>query len=69
MAVVTLFPSGAPEVELTGWTNAANAHSDDGVYATAAPNKNGAIASRYISHGFDAQLPADAVIDKVQVIY
>lgn len=69
MAVVTLFPA-ANETETTGWTNPNNAHADDGVYATAAPaGKNTNVATRYLTFGFDAQIPAGSSITKIQIIY
>ena len=68
MAVTTRFPT-ANEIETTGWTNPNNAHADDGVYATAAPGKNGAIGSRWLTFGFDGDIPAGATITKVQIIY
>lgn len=68
MTVSTQFPT-ANEVETTGWTNPSNAHADDGSYATAAPGKNGAIGTRYLTFGFDAVIPSTDTISKVQIIY
>lgn len=68
MTVVTLFPT-ANEVAVTGLTNPNNDHADDGSYATCAPAKNTIISTRYKTFGFDAQLPSNAIITKVQVIY
>mgnify|MGYP001608609241 CR=1 FL=1 len=68
MTVSTQFPT-ANEVETTGWTDPNNAHADDGVYATAAPAKNGAIGTRWLTFGFDAVIPATDAVSKVQIIY
>lgn len=68
MAVSTRFPT-ANEVETTGWTDPNNAHADDGVYATAAPGKNGAIGTRWLTFGFDGAIPANSTIDAVKIIY
>jgi len=68
MTVSTRFPT-ANEVETTGWTNPNNAHADDGVYATAAPGKNAAIGTRYLTFGFDAAIPSGDAIDAVKIIY
>lgn len=68
MPVITRFPA-TNEIETTGWTNPNNAHADDGSYATAAPAKNGAIGTRWLTFGFDNAIPAGASITTVKIIY
>lgn len=69
MAVVTLFPTTNAAYSGAGLTNPNNAHSDNAIYATAAPAKNANLGTRYGTFGFDAQIPAAASITKVQLIY
>jgi hypothetical protein len=70
MAVVTQYPaSNAAHGALGQLTNPANAYSDNGVYATAAPGKNVTKANEYGTFGFDVILPASCTIDKIQIIY
>lgn len=70
MTVTVRFPT-ANEIETTGWTSPSNAHADDGVYATAAPAKNGAIGSRWYNFDFDTAIPASPTptISAVKIIY
>jgi hypothetical protein len=68
MTVTTKFPT-VNEIEATGWTDPDNAHADEGTNATAAPAKNGAIASRWLTFGFDAAIPEGDDIDVVKIIY
>ena len=70
MAVTTRFPT-ANEIETGGWTDPNNAHADDGVYATAAPAKNAAIGTRWLTWDFNTAIPATPAptITKVQLIY
>lgn len=51
-------------VDGTGWTNPTNGYTDNTVYATAAPAKNGTIATRYGGFGFDV-IPSGATINSV----
>lgn len=69
MAVVTNFPTANSAYSGAGLTNPNNAHADDGVYATCAPVKNGALGQKYGNFGFDASIPAGSTITKVQIIY
>ena len=66
MPTVTLYPTSSTVIT-TGWTNPANAHADDAVYATAAPAKNGSIETAW--SGFDfSGIPANATIDSVAAV-
>lgn len=67
-AVSTQFPT-ANEVVSTGWTNPNNGQADDGVYATAAPGKNGTFSTRWKTFGFDSIIPSGSTISNVTVNY
>lgn len=69
MPILTQFPSANAAETGAGLTNPNNAHADDGVYSTAAPGKNVILATKYQTFGFDALIPTDAAIVKVQLIY
>lgn len=69
MAVVTKFPTTNAAYSGAGLTNPNNAHADDGVYATCAPAKNGALGQKYGTFGFDASIPSGATISAVKIIY
>ena len=59
-------PSGN-EVVQTGWTSPTEAYSltNDNLYATAAPAKNGNISSNFTTFGFGSSLPSNASINSV----
>lgn len=61
MPTVTRYPSS----HNAGWTNSQNAYGNDGVYATAAPAKNGTTTVEYGGFGFDSVIPAGAIINSV----
>jgi hypothetical protein len=66
MTLVTKATRGA--VGTNNWTNPANAVSDDGIYATAAPAKNGNISGDWDWAAFtDAEIPVGASIDNVVI--
>lgn len=66
MATVSKLTRGA--VAGNGWTSAANATADDGVYATATPAKNGTTTGDWDFAAFsDAELPAGSTINSVTV--
>ena len=67
--VVTNFPTANAAETGAGLTNPNNAHADDGVYATALPGKNTTLATKYQNFGFDAAIPKNSIINKVQLIY
>src|SRR3990167_390519 len=69
MAVITNFPTANTAYSGAGLTNPNNGHADDGVYATCAPAKNGALGQKYQTFGFDSNLPSDATVTKVKIIY
>src|SRR3990167_4072104 len=69
MAVITNFPTANAAYSGAGLTNPDNRYTDDGVYATCAPAKNGALGQKYQTFGFDSNLPSDATVTKVQIIY
>lgn len=50
-------PPTTNEIAAIGWTAPGNAHSDDGLYATANPGQNETIESRWGNFGFDGLLP------------
>lgn len=61
---------GASTIGTTAWLTPANAYgtSADGVYATAAPAKNGTKVGYWATYGFDSALPANPTITKVEII-
>ena len=69
MAVITNFPTANTAYSGAGLTNPNNGHADDGVYATCAPAKNGALGQKYQTFGFDSNLPSDATVTAVKIIY
>lgn len=56
-----------PSTNDAGWTTSANAYTSNDTYATAAPNKNNTKTVNLGTFGFDATIPANAVISGVTV--
>jgi hypothetical protein len=57
----------APSSNDAGWTSSANAYTSNDTYATTAPNKNNTKTVNLGTFGFDATIPANAVISAVTV--
>lgn len=62
--------SGPSSVTTNSWTNNTNAYgvTDNNVYATAAPGKNGTVTGDWGTYGFDSSVPVQASITKVEII-
>lgn len=56
-----------PSSNDAAWTSSANAYSSNDTYATTAPNKNSTRTVNLGTFGFDAAIPANAVITGVTV--
>ena len=68
MTVLVRYPS-SNVVAVTGWTNPANAYSDNGVYATAAPGKNATISNYFSGFNFADTIGINDTINSVTIYF